>query len=147
MEDQRLGSELDRVSQRFRHYNRVEDRRRASEWEEKDEKESKEKVEEEREEQKGSEDKEKEEDKKKEKKEEKKSEEERKEEERKEEKEEEERSPDAHPLTDDPPSDRLKDAGDESVETMPSETPRTLSETPRTLSEETDNSEKELVQQ
>ena len=134
MEDQRLGSELDRISQRFRHYNRVEDRRRASEWEEKDEKESKEKVEEEREEQKGSEDKGKEEDKKKDKK----SEEERKEE---------ERSPDAHPLTDDPPSDRLKDAGDESVETTPSETPRTLSETPRTLSEETDNSEKELVQQ
>ena len=150
VEDQRLGSELDRISQRFRHYNRAEDRRRASEWEEKDEKENKEeKVEEE---QKGSEDKEKEGEKKKEEKErekrgeereEEEREEERKEEEREEERKEEEeegRSSDVHPLTDDPPSDRLKDAGDESVETTPSETLRTLSE-------ETDNSEKELVQQ
>ena len=146
MEDQRLGGELDRLSQRFRHYNRVDDRRRESEWEEKESKEEK-VEEEEREEQKGSEDKEKEEENKKEEKveeekEEKEREEEREEERGEERKEEEEegRSSDVHPLTDNPPSDRLQDAGDESVETTPSETRRTLSE-------ETDNSEKELVQQ
>ena len=139
VEDQRLGSELDRVSQRFRHYNRVEDRRKLSEREEKEEKDSKEKKKEEEneKEQKG-----KDNGKEEEKKEEEKKEEEEKEEKKEEEKKEEEEghSSDLHPLTDNPPSDRLKDAEDESGEASPSETRRTLSE-------ETDNSEKELVQQ
>lgn len=136
MEDQRLGSELDRVSQRFRHYNRVEDRRKLSEREEKEEKDSKEKKkEEEKEREQNGKDNEKEEEEKEEKK--KKEEEE----EKKEEKEKEEgHNSDLHPLTDNPPSYRLKDAEDESGETSPPETRRTLSE-------ETDNSEKELVQQ
>ena len=144
VEDQRLGSELDRVSQRFRHYNRVEDRRKLSEREEKEEKDSKEKKKEEENEKEqkgkdnGKEEEKKEEKKKEEEKEEEKKEEEEKEEEQKEE--EEGHSSDLHPLTDNPPSDRLKDAEDESGEASPSETRRTLSE-------ETDNSEKELVQQ
>ena len=139
MEDQRLGSELDRVSQRFRHYNRVEDRRKLSEREEKEEKDSKEKKkEEEKEREQNGKDNEKEEEEKEEKK--KKEEEEEKKEEKEKEEKEEGHNSDLHPLTDNPPSDRLKDAEDESGETSPPETRRTLSE-------ETDNSEKELVQQ